>query len=101
MVLRIPAFFEYKITYEPKCGPLEDYIFEPVLMASEDYAMFNFYVISIVQILVPFILLLSMNLLIILLTKRKLYGSVNKRHSIPELPKITKLLRRGEISLWH
>uniref|UniRef100_A0A914E329 G-protein coupled receptors family 1 profile domain-containing protein n=1 Tax=Acrobeloides nanus TaxID=290746 RepID=A0A914E329_9BILA len=97
LALRIPAFFDYKVIYESRCGPLEDYIFEPVLMNHEDYVMFNFYVISVVQILVPFILLLSLNLLIILLTKKKLYNTLGSRHALPEMPKIAKLLRRESI----
>lgn len=70
-------------------------------MNHEDYVMFNFYVISVVQILVPFILLLSLNLLIILLTKKKLYNTLGSRHALPEMPKIAKLLRRGKINIWN
>lgn len=75
--------------------PIQDYMFIPLLMDSPDYAIFNFYVISVVQILLPFILLSSLNFVIIMLTKKKLYEHLAARHALPDMPKIAKLLRKG------
>lgn len=95
LILRIPAFFDYKVVYIPNCPHFEDYTFVPVLMAKENYAMFNFYVISIVHIIVPFLLLLSLNLLIIALTKKRIYDHFGRGSAFVEMPQISSLLRKG------
>uniref|UniRef100_A0A914PBW1 G-protein coupled receptors family 1 profile domain-containing protein n=1 Tax=Panagrolaimus davidi TaxID=227884 RepID=A0A914PBW1_9BILA len=96
-VLRLPAFFDYKVIFLPGCPSFEDYTFDPVLMSSEDYAMFNFYVISVVHIIVPFLLLLSLNLLIIALTKKRLYHHFGIAKNFSEMPQISSLLRKESI----
>ncbi|EFO17589.1 hypothetical protein LOAG_10909 [Loa loa] len=73
LISRSPTFFDYKIVYRAKCPPFQDYLFLPVLMRYSLYAKFNFYMMSIVQTIVPFILLTCFNVVIIYLTHRRLY----------------------------
>uniref|UniRef100_A0A7E4VR17 G_PROTEIN_RECEP_F1_2 domain-containing protein n=1 Tax=Panagrellus redivivus TaxID=6233 RepID=A0A7E4VR17_PANRE len=96
-VLRLPAFFDYKIVFLKECPSFEDYTFAPLLMEYENYQMFNFYVNSIVQIIVPFILLLSLNLTIIALTKKKIYSKFGLGY-FAEMPQIATLLRKESIN---
>ncbi|KAE9552114.1 hypothetical protein FO519_004694 [Halicephalobus sp. NKZ332] len=98
LVLRVPAFFDYEVVYLPNCPSLEDYTFVPVLMSREDYAMFNFYVISVVHIIVPFLLLLSLNLLIIALTKKRIYDHFGRGSAFIDMPQISSLLRKESIN---
>jgi len=65
-------------------------------MANEDYAIYNFYVICILHITLPFILLLVLNVLIVALMKRKLYGNFGgsrTRHG--DMPQIAFMMRKG------
>uniref|UniRef100_A0A915DVH2 G-protein coupled receptors family 1 profile domain-containing protein n=1 Tax=Ditylenchus dipsaci TaxID=166011 RepID=A0A915DVH2_9BILA len=57
-MLRLPAFFDYQIVHNEDCPDFQDFSFAPFLMASEDYIQFNFYIISFLHILLPFLLLL-------------------------------------------
>lgn len=63
-------------------------------MEREDYKLFNFYVICFLHILLPFILLLSLNLLIIVLTKKRIYKKFCSKNFV-EMPQISSLLRKG------
>uniref|UniRef100_A0A158Q7I5 G_PROTEIN_RECEP_F1_2 domain-containing protein n=1 Tax=Elaeophora elaphi TaxID=1147741 RepID=A0A158Q7I5_9BILA len=73
LILRFPTFFDYKIAYHANCPPFQDYLFLPVLMSYSLYAKFNFYMMSIVQTILPFILLTCFNIIIIYLTHKRLY----------------------------
>uniref|UniRef100_A0A915PXG2 G-protein coupled receptors family 1 profile domain-containing protein n=1 Tax=Setaria digitata TaxID=48799 RepID=A0A915PXG2_9BILA len=73
LILRIPTFFEYRIVYRANCPPFQDYLFLPVLMSYSVYAKFNFYMMSIVQTILPFILLTCFNIIITYLTHKRLY----------------------------
>ncbi|KAM3717448.1 G-protein coupled receptor [Dirofilaria immitis] len=74
-ILRFPTFFDYKVVYHASCPPFQDYLFLPVLMSHTLYAKFNFYMMSIVQTILPFILLTCFNIIIIYLTHKQLYNT--------------------------
>ncbi|KAL3984962.1 7 transmembrane receptor (rhodopsin family) protein [Acanthocheilonema viteae] len=73
LMLRFPTFFDYKIVYHANCPPFRDYLFLPVLMNYSLYTKFNFYMMSIAQTILPFILLTCFNIIIIYLTHKRLY----------------------------
>uniref|UniRef100_A0A915AQU8 G-protein coupled receptors family 1 profile domain-containing protein n=2 Tax=Parascaris univalens TaxID=6257 RepID=A0A915AQU8_PARUN len=93
IILRVPAFFDYSIVYEKHCPPFQDYIFVPYLTAYEDYAMYNFYVMTVLQIFLPFALLSVLNIIIILLTRKRLHETAFGR-SFHEMPRISLMLRK-------
>ncbi|VDM39469.1 unnamed protein product [Toxocara canis] len=97
LILRVPAFFDYSIVYENRCPPFQDYMFVPYLTAYDDYIMYNFYVMTILQIFLPFVLLFVLNIVIILLTRRRLYQTAYGQHLV-EMPRISLMLRKGECS---
>uniref|UniRef100_A0AAF5PUK2 G_PROTEIN_RECEP_F1_2 domain-containing protein n=1 Tax=Wuchereria bancrofti TaxID=6293 RepID=A0AAF5PUK2_WUCBA len=73
LIFRFPTFFDYKIVYRANCPPFQDYLFLPMLMSYPLYTKFNFYMMSIVQTILPFILLTCFNIVIIYLTHKRLY----------------------------
>ncbi|KAI1722056.1 7 transmembrane receptor (rhodopsin family) domain-containing protein [Ditylenchus destructor] len=96
-ILRIPAFFDYRIEHNENCPSFQDYSFTPWLMVAEQYRLFNFYVICFLHILVPFLLLLVLNILIIALTKKKIYKNHKFRppgHNFVHMPQLSLLLRK-------
>ncbi|KHN81165.1 Rhodopsin, GQ-coupled [Toxocara canis] len=97
LILRVPAFFDYSIVYENRCPPFQDYMFVPYLTAYDDYIMYNFYVMTILQIFLPFVLLFVLNIVIILLTRRRLYQTAYGQHLV-EMPRISLMLRKESIN---
>lgn len=67
----------------------------PYLTAYEDYAMYNFYVMTVLQIFLPFALLSVLNIIIILLTRKRLHETAFGR-SFHEMPRISLMLRKGD-----
>ncbi|CAI4226895.1 unnamed protein product [Auanema sp. JU1783] len=76
-LLRLPAFFEYYITYRADCPIYMSYDYVPLLAGWEHYQLFNFYVMTILHIFVPFAILLLLNISIVAVTKRKLRESMS------------------------
>lgn len=72
LVLRLPAYWEYQIQYEASCTSFDDYMFVPILANRHDYFIYNFYVLQFIHVLLPFMLLLALNLLIIMFMYSKL-----------------------------
>ncbi|VDK28095.1 unnamed protein product [Gongylonema pulchrum] len=89
-LVRLPAFFDYRIAHSRDCPPFQDYLFIPVLTSYPLYAQYNFYMMSIVQTIAPFILLTLFNITTIYLTRKRLYHTPLNAHV--ELPGITSML---------
>lgn len=71
--LRAPVFWEYVVIENPMChDPFGVYQFVPVLAGVEEYSFFNFYVMNVVQVFIPFILLTILNVGIIRTLRRRL-----------------------------
>ncbi|VDM99084.1 unnamed protein product [Thelazia callipaeda] len=73
MILRFPTFFDYNIAYNGNCPPFQEYLFVPVLTAYSTYVKYNFYIMSLVQTVLPFAFLTCFNLIIIYLTHKRLH----------------------------
>lgn len=72
LVLRLPAYWEYTIQYDSTCASFDDYMFVPILANRHDYFIYNFYVLQIIHVLLPFVMLLALNMLIIMFMYSKL-----------------------------
>ncbi|CAB3398968.1 unnamed protein product [Caenorhabditis bovis] len=94
IALRLPAFFEYYLRYLPNCPLYKDYEYVPMLASWEHYQMFNFYVMTVLHIFVPFALLLLLNISIVVLTKRKLNGIGWAITTFIDMPKVSELIRK-------
>uniref|UniRef100_A0A1I7UWH1 G_PROTEIN_RECEP_F1_2 domain-containing protein n=1 Tax=Caenorhabditis tropicalis TaxID=1561998 RepID=A0A1I7UWH1_9PELO len=97
-ILRLPAFFEYYITYRPDCPLYENYDYTPLLAGWEHYQMFNFYVMTVLHIFVPFALLLMLNISIVVVTKRKLTGIGWAVTTFIDMPKVSEMIRKESIN---
>uniref|UniRef100_A0A8R1IIE9 G_PROTEIN_RECEP_F1_2 domain-containing protein n=1 Tax=Caenorhabditis japonica TaxID=281687 RepID=A0A8R1IIE9_CAEJA len=98
LLLRLPAFFEYYITYRPDCPLYENYDYTPLLAGWEHYQMFNFYVMTVLHIFVPFALLLVLNISIVMVTKRRLRGIGWAITTCIDMPKVNELIRKESIN---
>jgi len=102
LLLRVPAFMDYRIERKQDCPAFQDFSFTPWLMAREDYAQYNFYVLCFLHILLPFLLLLSLNLLVVAMMRRKInqqgkeFATSNQR-KYRHLPQLSWLLRKESI----
>ncbi|CAJ0586357.1 unnamed protein product, partial [Mesorhabditis spiculigera] len=97
-LLRLPAFFEYTIEYLPKCAAFQNYEFKPLLSSEDNYRIYNFYVMTVLHIFVPFALLLLLNISIVAVTKKKLRHIGWAATTFIDMPKITELIRKESIS---
>ncbi|EFO95090.1 hypothetical protein GCK72_020404 [Caenorhabditis remanei] len=97
-ILRLPAFFEYYITFRPDCPIYENYDYTPLLAGWEHYQMFNFYVMTVLHIFVPFALLLMLNISIVVVTKRKLTGIGWAVTTFIDMPKVSEMIRKESIN---
>ncbi|KJH43936.1 7 transmembrane receptor [Dictyocaulus viviparus] len=93
-VLRLPAFFEYVIAFRPECPIYMSYDYEPLLAGWEHYQIFNFYVMTVLNVFVPFAILLILNISIVALTKRKLHSISWAVTTFIDMPKITELIKK-------
>uniref|UniRef100_A0A0N5BIT4 G_PROTEIN_RECEP_F1_2 domain-containing protein n=1 Tax=Strongyloides papillosus TaxID=174720 RepID=A0A0N5BIT4_STREA len=93
-LLRLPSYFEYSIEYLEGCLPFENYGYNPILADYDFYPTFSFYVFNIFHVMVPFILLLSLNIMIVTFTKKKISKVPWKHKDFTQLPKIAALLRK-------
>ncbi|VDO86547.1 unnamed protein product [Heligmosomoides polygyrus] len=94
LALRIPAFFEYVIAFRPECPIYMSYDYVPLLAGWEHYQIFNFYVMTVLHVFVPFAILLILNISIVMLTKRKLHGIGWAMTTFIDMPKVTELIRK-------
>ncbi|RCN36339.1 7 transmembrane receptor [Ancylostoma caninum] len=92
--LRLPAFFEYVIAFRPECPIYMSYDYVPMLAGWEHYQIFNFYVMTVLHIFVPFAILLILNISIVMLTKRKIHGISWAVTSFIGMPKVTEMIRK-------
>ncbi|KAK6754445.1 hypothetical protein RB195_013445 [Necator americanus] len=92
--LRLPAFFEYVIAFRPECPIYMSYDYVPKLAGWEHYQIFNFYVMTVLHIFVPFAILLVLNISIVVLTKRKVHGINWAVTAFIGLPKVSELVRK-------
>ncbi|MFH4983378.1 hypothetical protein AB6A40_010087 [Gnathostoma spinigerum] len=99
-ILRIPAFFNYVVEYNSRCPPFRDYSFVPNLSALKDYPIYNFYVITILQIFLPFLFLLLLNFAIIYLTRHRLYETALGQ-PFKDMPKLSSLLKKESLKVHH
>uniref|UniRef100_A0A1I7XL07 G_PROTEIN_RECEP_F1_2 domain-containing protein n=1 Tax=Heterorhabditis bacteriophora TaxID=37862 RepID=A0A1I7XL07_HETBA len=97
-LLRLPAFFEYNIVYRSDCPIYLSYDYEPLLAGWEHYQIFNFYVMTVLHIFVPFAILLLLNISIVILTRRKIRGIGWAVTTFIDMPKVTELIRKESIS---
>lgn len=80
--LKSPAFWEYTVEEKTSCkDPFGAYQVEPRLAAIRSYEIFNFYVMSVVQVFLPFVLLTFLNVGIIKTLRRRL--SLAKKFLFP------------------
>ncbi|KAK6050033.1 hypothetical protein COOONC_12462 [Cooperia oncophora] len=56
---------------DPDCANTTSYDYVPLLAGWEHYKKFNFYVMTVLHIFVPFAILVILNISIVVLTKRK------------------------------
>ncbi|EPB79255.1 hypothetical protein ANCCEY_01678 [Ancylostoma ceylanicum] len=70
------------------------YDYVPMLAGWEHYQIFNFYVMTVLHIFVPFAILLILNISIVMLTKRKIHGISWAVTSFIGMPKVTELIRK-------
>ncbi|KAJ1356911.1 hypothetical protein KIN20_014880 [Parelaphostrongylus tenuis] len=94
LVLRLPSFFEYVIAFRPECPIYMSYDYVPLLAGWEEYQIFNFYVMSVLHIFLPFAILLILNISIVVLTKRKLHSIGWAIATFIDVPKVTELIRK-------
>ncbi|PIO72422.1 hypothetical protein TELCIR_05651, partial [Teladorsagia circumcincta] len=87
--LRVPAFFEYVIAFRPECPIYMSYDYVPWLAGWEHYQIFNFYVMTVLHVFVPFAILVILNISIVALTKRKLHGVSWAMTTLIDMPKIS------------
>uniref|UniRef100_A0A0N4ZE48 G_PROTEIN_RECEP_F1_2 domain-containing protein n=1 Tax=Parastrongyloides trichosuri TaxID=131310 RepID=A0A0N4ZE48_PARTI len=92
--LRLPSYFEYTVEYIEGCLPFENYGYHPLLAALDFYPTFSFYVFNILHVMVPFILLLTLNIMIVTFTKKKISKVPWRHKDFTQLPKIAALLRK-------
>ncbi|KHJ87962.1 hypothetical protein OESDEN_12250, partial [Oesophagostomum dentatum] len=94
IVLRLPSFFEYVIAFRPECPIYMSYDYVPWLAGWEHYQIFNFYVMTVLHIFVPFAILLILNISIVILTKRKIHGIGWAITTFIDMPKVTEMIRK-------
>ncbi|CAJ0591536.1 unnamed protein product [Cylicocyclus nassatus] len=92
--LRVPAFFEYVITFRPYCPIYMSYDYVPWLAGWQHYQIFNFYVMTVLHVFVPFAILLILNVSIVMLTKRKIHGVSWAVTALVGMPKVTEMIRK-------
>jgi uncharacterized Tic20 family protein len=101
LLLRVPAFMDYSIERKQECPAFQDFSFAPWLMAREDYVLYNFYVLCFLHILIPFLLLLSLNLLVVAMMRRKINQqgkfATSSQRKDRHLPQLSWLLRKESI----
>ncbi|CEF69155.1 G protein-coupled receptor, rhodopsin-like family and GPCR, rhodopsin-like, 7TM domain-containing protein [Strongyloides ratti] len=97
-LLRLPSYFEYSIEYLENCLPFENYDYNPILADYDFYPTFSFYVFNIFHVMVPFILLMSLNIMIVTLTKKKVTKLPWSNKNFTQLPKLAALLRKECVS---
>lgn len=108
LCLRLPAYFEYSIAFRPDCPLymvrlpidvievlLQSYDYVPFMAGWEHYQLFNFYVMTILHIFVPFALLLILNISIVCVMKRNLRNIGWAFTTFVDMPKVAELLRKG------
>uniref|UniRef100_A0AC35TV34 G_PROTEIN_RECEP_F1_2 domain-containing protein n=1 Tax=Rhabditophanes sp. KR3021 TaxID=114890 RepID=A0AC35TV34_9BILA len=93
-LIRIGTHFEYTIQFLAHCQVLENFAFIPLLSKYQLFSQFNFYVFTLLHIIAPFVLLTSLNIMIITLMKRKLNHKHWRHTEFTQLPKIAALLRK-------
>ncbi|CAI5453067.1 unnamed protein product [Caenorhabditis angaria] len=98
LILRIPGFFEYRIVYQPECPVYECYNYEPILASWQHYKVYNFYVMNVLQIFVPFALLLIINISIVIVTKRRLTGIGWAVTTFIDMPKVSEMIRKESLN---
>ncbi|TKR89809.1 hypothetical protein L596_013853 [Steinernema carpocapsae] len=97
VALRVPAFFDYEIVHYEECPQFESYVFMPMLTQFTTYPIYNFYVITILHVFVPFAILLILNFVIIALTKKKVYRRLNRKQKFGEASRIASMMRRESV----
>ncbi|PIO66825.1 hypothetical protein TELCIR_11448, partial [Teladorsagia circumcincta] len=70
------------------------YDYVPWLAGWEHYQIFNFYVMTVLHVFVPFAILVILNISIVALTKRKLHGVSWAMTTLIDMPKVTELIRK-------
>uniref|UniRef100_A0A0N4WTI4 G_PROTEIN_RECEP_F1_2 domain-containing protein n=1 Tax=Haemonchus placei TaxID=6290 RepID=A0A0N4WTI4_HAEPC len=81
-------------SYPPYPYPFQSYDYVPLLAGWEHYQIFNFYVMTVLHIFVPFAILVILNISIVVLTKRKLHGVSWAMATLVDMPKVTELIRK-------
>ncbi|KAK5966304.1 hypothetical protein GCK32_008917 [Trichostrongylus colubriformis] len=94
LALRVPAFFEYLIAFRPECPIYMSYDYVPLLAGWEHYQIFNFYVMTVLHVFVPFAILVILNIAIVAVTKRKLHGVSWAMTTLIDMPKVTEMIRK-------
>ncbi|PAV92817.1 hypothetical protein WR25_12269 [Diploscapter pachys] len=98
LLLRLPAFFEYRIIYRPDCPIYMSYDYVSMLAGYERYQMFNFFVMTVLHVFVPFTVLLILNISIVTVTKRRLRGIGWAVTTFIDMPKVSELIRKESLS---
>uniref|UniRef100_A0A0K0E3W2 G_PROTEIN_RECEP_F1_2 domain-containing protein n=1 Tax=Strongyloides stercoralis TaxID=6248 RepID=A0A0K0E3W2_STRER len=96
--LRLPTFFEYSIEYLENCLPFENYDYNPILADYDFYPTFSFYVFNIFHVMIPFLLLMALNIMIVTFTKKKISKIPWRHKDFTQLPKLAALLRKECLS---
>ncbi|KAK0412413.1 hypothetical protein QR680_006196 [Steinernema hermaphroditum] len=94
IALRASAFFDYEIVHFPDCPIFESYVFMPMLTKFSYYPIYNFYVITILHVFLPFTFLLVLNFVIIAMTKRKAYKRICRSAKFGDSSRIASMMRR-------
>ncbi|KAK6037706.1 hypothetical protein COOONC_24788 [Cooperia oncophora] len=88
---------------DPDCANTTSYDYVPLLAGGEHYKKFNFYVMTVLHIFVPFAILVILNISIVVLTKRKIHGVSWAMATLIDMPKVTEMIRKGlhSVSLYE
>ncbi|KAK6040188.1 hypothetical protein COOONC_22308 [Cooperia oncophora] len=79
--------------------PSKSYDYVPLLAGWEHYQKFNFYVMTVLHIFVPFAILVILNISIVVLTKRKIHGVSWAMATLIDMPKVTEMIRKGNANV--
>ncbi|ETN82059.1 hypothetical protein NECAME_17805 [Necator americanus] len=108
LVFGTSRMVQFASTYMILCATMERFIvvaeihsleslsydYVPKLAGWEHYQIFNFYVMTVLHIFVPFAILLVLNISIVVLTKRKVHGINWAVTAFIGLPKVSELVRK-------